>query len=83
MIQHPMKPHEIKAGLQLAEIKQTDIAREVGVCISVVNQVISWRTRSRRVEEAIARALGKNIDDVFMQRHRQGPPAGKTLVTVG
>lgn len=54
-----MKPHEIKAALVLKQIKQSDIAKRLGVTRQTVNAVIAGRNKSKRVRRAIAKAIGR------------------------
>ena len=64
----PTDPRQRKAALVLAGIRQSDIARRVGVAQTHVSDVIHGRRRSRRVEAAIADALGRRVEDVFPPR---------------
>lgn len=43
-----------------AGLTQADIAREIGVAQSTVSLVISRRGRSRRIEEYLARRIGRH-----------------------
>jgi predicted transcriptional regulator len=49
-----MKTEKIRALLIENKVKQTDIARSLGVTPGSVNRVISGHYTSRRVQEAIA-----------------------------
>lgn len=53
-----------------ARLRQTEIAKEVGVCRSYVSQIVLGRypfrgPRSDRVRQAIARRLGKTFEEVW------------------
>lgn len=63
-----MSPREIKAALTLAGIKPIQIARELKITPTTVSAVIARRSTSRRVFEAIAKAIGKPVDEVFPKR---------------
>lgn len=41
------------------------IANDLGLSVQHVSEVIAGRRRSARVEEAVARAIGKRVEDVF------------------
>lgn len=61
---------ERKKAMIDARAKQTEIAREVGVCRSYVNQIIlgNYRfrgDRSDRVRDAIARRLNRSFNDLW------------------
>lgn len=60
-----MAPNEIKAELVRREQTMTAIANELAVSPSHVAQVVAGKRRSPRVEEAIARAIGKPVGRVF------------------
>ena len=61
----------IKARLLEAGIKQVDIARQIGVDPSAVSAIIAGRKRSRRVREAIARALGVKIQELWPEEEAE------------
>jgi DNA-binding transcriptional regulator YdaS (Cro superfamily) len=66
----PEKVIERKKAMIDARAKQTEIAREVGVCKSYVNQIIlgNYRfrgDRSDRVRDAIARRLNRSFIDLW------------------
>jgi len=61
---------ERKKAIIDARLKQTEIAKEVGVCRSYVNQIVLGRyqfrgDRSDRVREAIARRLNRSFADLW------------------
>lgn len=63
-----MKPERIKAKLILAGKTQRQIARELNVTESAVSLTISGRSRSARIEQAVAQAIGKPREEVFNHR---------------
>lgn len=54
-----------KAALVEREVKISEIASDLEVSRQHVWQVLTGRRRSPRVEKAIARAMGKRVEDVF------------------
>lgn len=65
-----MAPRHIKAEMVRQGISQQRIARRLGVGRSMINHVIAGRTRSLRVENAIARALNIPRTELFGRRMR-------------
>lgn len=59
-----MTPQEIKAQIALAGTTQAAIARHLGVNPSFLNCVIAGKSRSARVEAALAQITGKPIHPV-------------------
>ena len=64
-----MHPEDIKAALKKHGKTQADIARAETVSKTLVNYVISGRSLSRRVAEAIAQACGKPVDSLWPARY--------------
>ena len=62
-----MKPNEILAALMLKGIRLVDIARRFNVTRGVVSNIIHGRTQSRRIQAAIAKAIDKDVDEVWPQ----------------
>ena len=60
-----MKPHEIRALLIKRQIKQKEIADELGLKECSVSGAISGRWQSRRVCEAIAKRLDMPLKRLF------------------
>ena len=60
-----MKPHEIRALLIKRQIKQVDIATELGIKRAAVSGAISGHWQSRRVCEAIAKRLDLPLKKLF------------------
>lgn len=60
-----MKPHEIRALLVKKQIKQIDLATELGVTLPAVNGVINGYWLSRRVCEHIAKRLKRPVEKLF------------------
>jgi lambda repressor-like predicted transcriptional regulator len=61
-----MHPEEIKAALRIKGITLTALADELRLSRSMVTQVIHGYARSRRVEERIARLLGKSVGAIWV-----------------
>ncbi|MEA3247226.1 MAG: helix-turn-helix transcriptional regulator [Gemmatimonadota bacterium] len=61
----PMPPLERKVALMRAGVTQTAIARQAGVTVSHVSEVMYGRRRSPRIEQAIAEALKLPVAAVF------------------
>lgn len=62
-----MTANKIKAMLVERGIKQTDIAKELGIARSSVAGAISGyrQHKSRRVHEAVAKRVGKPIEKLW------------------
>lgn len=60
-----MNPTEIKILLLRAGITQTSISQNLGVTLGFVNQIITGRRHTRRVREAIAKAVGRRVDELW------------------
>lgn len=60
-----MKPNEIKSELVLRKITATDLAKQIGVSRPFVSMTIAGDRKTRRIQEAIAKAIGKPIEEVF------------------
>lgn len=64
----PMTGLDRKAELIRNSKRQSDIARALGVSSTAVSDVVSGRSRSARIEQAVAEAIGRPVEDVFPQR---------------
>ncbi|MBU1385162.1 MULTISPECIES: helix-turn-helix domain-containing protein [Alphaproteobacteria] len=62
----------IKSALSLKRISLSDIARSLAVTPSTVSIVSRGFRRSRRVEQAIADALGQRPEEIWPDRYRSG-----------
>jgi transcriptional regulator with XRE-family HTH domain len=60
-----MNKHEIRYRLALLGIKQSDIARQLGVPASTVSMVFAGTARSADVEELAAQLLGVTLHQMF------------------
>lgn len=60
-----MTPQDRKAELVRRQKTMAEIARSLGVTTTHVAQVVRGRHRSKRVEQAVADALGLPVEDVF------------------
>lgn len=60
-----MLPKEIKARLRQAQVSQRDIACRCRVSNTAVCLVISGRSVSRRIQAAVAEAIGLPVEQVF------------------
>jgi lambda repressor-like predicted transcriptional regulator len=61
----PMSPNDRKAELVRKAQTMTDIARQLGVSVSHVAQVVAGKRRSPSVERAVSEAIGKPVERVF------------------
>jgi Ner family transcriptional regulator len=61
----PMKPVEIKVELLRKGVTLQAIANDLSVSQPHVSQVVWGKRRSVRVEEAVAKAIGKPVEKVF------------------
>nr|WP_316627692.1 helix-turn-helix domain-containing protein [uncultured Brevundimonas sp.] len=68
------KHARIKSALSLKRISLSDIARSLAVTPSTVSIVSRGFRRSRRVEQAIAQALGQAPEEVCPDRYPQSRP---------
>jgi Ner family transcriptional regulator len=64
-----MHPEDIKAALRKRGVTQADIARRLGVSKTTINYVITGKTLSRRVAEAIAEASGKPLKSLWPKKY--------------
>ena len=58
-------PIEIKIDLIRANILQSQIARKLGVSKVIITNVIKGRRTSRRVKKAIAKAIGRRVEELW------------------
>jgi lambda repressor-like predicted transcriptional regulator len=61
----PMTPNERKAELVRRGRTMADIARQLGVSLGHVAQVVRGLRRSPSVEQAVAEAIEHDVADVF------------------
>lgn len=66
-----MSATERKAKLILAHVRQSDLARKLGLSYSHVTEVVRGRRRSPRVESEVAAVLGIPVEEVFGPRTYQ------------
>lgn len=64
----PMSPLDRKIALLRRKVPQAAIARALGVSDESVSGVMTGRSRSARIEQAIAAAIGRPADEVFPSR---------------
>lgn len=57
-----MEPNEIKSLLVLNGIKQSEIAKQLGIKRGTVSGAVSGQRPSRRIQAAIAKALNKKYE---------------------
>ncbi len=71
-----MQPAEIKAALQLTlpPTRQAEIAKQCQVSAVTVHDVIHGRRRCKKVESALAAAIGAPLYIVFPQWYERGQP---------
>lgn len=60
-----MEPNEIKSLLVLNGIKQSEIAKQLGMKRGSVSGAINGLRKSRRVQQAVADALGKDYKTLW------------------
>lgn len=60
-----MTPNQIRAEMMLKNIRPVDIARRLNVTRSAVTNVIKGVKTSQRIREAIAEAIGKDVEAVW------------------
>lgn len=70
-----MHPEDIKAALRKHGKTQADIARAEKVSKTLVNYVITGRSLSRRIAEAIATACEAPVDTLWPARYPKQPDA--------
>lgn len=64
----PLTPLDRKAELVRRQVRQSHIARRLGVSQAYVSDVIAGNRRSSAIEQAVAEALGLPVDKVFEPR---------------
>lgn len=69
-----MRPEDIKGLIMKKGLTQAAIARAVGVQPSVVSDCIHGWITSRRVQEAIAEAIEKDIKEIWPSVYLYGIP---------
>ena len=60
-----MKPNEIRAALLMKGIRLVDIANKLKVSRSAVSSIISGKYKSARIQEEIAGAIGKSVEEIW------------------
>ena len=63
-----MHPEEIKAALRIKGVTLTALASELDLSRSMVTHVIYGNARSKRVEERIAKVIGKPVSAIWVTR---------------
>ncbi len=56
---------EIKILLIRAGVSQSSIARKLHVTVGFVNQIITGRRHTKRVRMAIAKAVGRRVEELW------------------
>ncbi len=69
-----MKAYEIKYHLARAGHNVRSIADELGITSPAVSQVIHGKDSSRRISEAIAKAIGMPVGQVFPKYSQSQSP---------
>jgi len=59
------EPHEIRAVLVLARVRQSDLARELGVSDNMISRVIRGQSVSGRVRRRIAEVIGRDVKEIW------------------
>ncbi|WP_018704092.1 helix-turn-helix domain-containing protein [Anaeromusa acidaminophila] len=60
-----MTPNQIRAAMLLKNVRPADIARRLNVTRGAVSNVISGLIVSQRIREAVAEAIGKEVDAIW------------------
>lgn len=60
-----MTPNQIRAAMILKNVRPADIARRLNVTRGAVSNVISGLKTSQRIREAVAEAVGKEVDAIW------------------
>lgn len=68
-----MKPIEIKIALMRAGFTQAEIAQSCGVTPTQVHRVIFCNTVSDNVRRTIAKAINKDVSDVWPEYYLRKP----------
>ncbi|WP_287962504.1 helix-turn-helix domain-containing protein [Alcanivorax sp.] len=77
-----LTPAEIKAALLLRGVSQTEIAEAARVERSRVSEVINGRRTTRRIREAVAKALGRDVEAIWPDEiYRR--PSGRIVKRAG
>ncbi len=71
-----MNGYEIVYHLKRRGVKVKDIANQFGVSGPAVSQVIHGKDSSRRISEAIAKAIGMPVGQVFPKYRSQSKRVG-------
>lgn len=69
-----MHPAQIKAALTIAGFRQTEAATALGVAPTTIGAVINGRSRSKQVEEWIAKVTGEPLEKLWPQWYGQPEP---------
>lgn len=70
-----MTPTERKAELKASGITGAAIATRLRISQSVVSETLSGTRNNLRAKRAIARAIGRPLDDVFPETNRRATDA--------
>ena len=62
-----MKPREILAALMMADVRPYKIAKKCHVTPPMVYHVIHVRAKRRKIQDVIAEAIGKDINEIWPQ----------------
>ncbi len=65
-----MKPIEIKILLMRKGISQRDVSRKLGVSDEAISRTIWGKLKSARLRAGIAKALGKEVTDLWPDKLR-------------
>ena len=69
MLPGPARHAEIREGLKAAGTSISALARELGVAPATVTIVSQGHRRSHRIQAAIARKLGLDVQKLFPERY--------------
>lgn len=66
--------HEIQDALARVGLNQAAIARDLGLTPITVSYVVSGKSTSRRVHQAIAEAIGRDVKEIWPTKYLHGDP---------
>jgi lambda repressor-like predicted transcriptional regulator len=66
-----MTPYRLKQKLKKHGISQFELARQLGVTRQAVNHVVLGRRKTERIRQAIAKALGLEVANIWPERPKK------------
>jgi len=71
-----MTPFQIKVALMQRGVSLRSIAKGLGVSASAVSLIVNKKMVSKRIMEAVAEAIGSDLETVFPEYHRDNASSG-------